>query len=69
MPLFIVRGELEPYTNWIVYYSDIDPAKFVRQVKVSSDRPDLAADSMFGHEAAEIKLTDLLAPGLSRGRT
>ncbi|MGD1083150.1 MAG: Imm26 family immunity protein [Verrucomicrobiota bacterium] len=60
MPVFIRRGTLPPYVNWLVYYSDIDPAKRLREVREANDRPELRRDSLFGSGAAEILLSQLL---------
>jgi hypothetical protein len=51
---------LPPYANWLVYLSDKDPSKAIREEKSPHDRPDLRDESLFGYGAAEIELSKTL---------
>ncbi|PWU12030.1 MAG: hypothetical protein C5B50_22215 [Verrucomicrobia bacterium] len=60
VPVFIRREPLPSGTNWRVYFSNDDPSTRVREEPEPDDRPELPADSLSGHGAAELKLTALL---------
>jgi Immunity protein 26 len=62
MPVFIRRGMLPPYTNFLVFFSDEDPTKRIREEREQNDRPDLPEDSLKGAGAAEITLTKVIKP-------
>jgi hypothetical protein len=60
MPVFIRRGILSPHINWLVYFSDIDPAKRIKEEREPNDRPELSSESLFGSSAIELELSKIL---------
>jgi Immunity protein 26 len=60
MPVFIRREMLPPYVNWLVFLSDTDPAKTIKEERTPHDRPDLREESLFGYGAAEMELSKIL---------
>jgi hypothetical protein len=61
MPDFIRRDPLNRRKPRLVRYSDRDPS--IEREYVVDDDPQLAAASLFGYGAVEIRLTKLLAEG------
>lgn len=60
MPVFI-RYEPISLRKWLVYYSDTDPSKRVKEVQELSEKPDLPRDLLAGYGAAEARLSKLLS--------
>jgi hypothetical protein len=60
MPVFIRRGILSPHINWLVYVSDTDPTKTIKEEREPNDRPDLPAECLYGSGAVEIELSKIL---------
>lgn len=60
MPVFIRR---EPIScrNCLVFYSDADPSKRIKETEEPNERPDLQEDSLYGYGAVELTLTKLLS--------
>lgn len=59
IPAFIRRDDLSR-TAWRVIYSDNDPNTVVSEQRISYDTAGLEPNSLHGHKAAEVYLTQIL---------